>query len=68
MPRLPIDYSKSIIYKIVCDDISITDCYVGSTTQFSMRKSKHKQCCKDDTNNQHIYQCIRAMVDGSIGA
>jgi hypothetical protein len=39
MPRLPIDYSKSIIYKIVCKDLDVKDCYVGSTTNFTNRKN-----------------------------
>jgi len=32
MPRTPVDYSKTIIYKIVCKDLSIVDLYVGHTT------------------------------------
>ena len=31
------DYSKALIYKISCRDPSITDCYVGSTTNLIMR-------------------------------
>ncbi len=42
MPRNEIDYSKTIIYKIVCNDLTITDCYVGSTTDFKTRKAAHK--------------------------
>ena len=38
MPKENIDYSKTIIYKIVCKDINIKDCYVGSTTNFTNRK------------------------------
>ena len=36
------DYNKTVIYKIVCKDESITDVYVGSTTNFNARKSGHK--------------------------
>jgi len=42
MPRTPIDYSKSIIYKICCNDINIIDIYIGSTTNFITRKAEHK--------------------------
>ena len=39
MPRKAIDYSRTIIYKIVCNDLNVEECYVGSTTDFSKRKS-----------------------------
>jgi hypothetical protein len=57
MPRVPIDYSKTIIYRIVCKDPTITDCYVGSTTDFKSRKTKHKSVCDNDDAN--VYQFIR---------
>ena len=38
MPKLPFDFSKTIIYKIVCSDPSVTDCYVGHTTDFIRQK------------------------------
>ena len=49
MPRTAVDYSKTIIYKIVCNDLNVKDIYVGSTTDFTKRKNKHKSCC--DTNS-----------------
>jgi hypothetical protein len=45
MPRKEIDYSQTIIYKIVCNDLNITDCYVGHTTSFKDRKRSHKSRC-----------------------
>jgi hypothetical protein len=51
------------IYKIVCNDINITDCYVGSTLAFRKRKWEHKCTCNNETNknyNSKIYQIIRA--------
>jgi hypothetical protein len=36
------NYSQSSIYKICCLDTSITDIYVGSTTNFNKRKHSHK--------------------------
>lgn len=58
MPTIPINYTKSIIYKIVCNDLSITDLYVGSTTDFTMRKYRHKFNCK--AHVRKLYNCIRA--------
>ena len=66
MPRKPIDYSKTYFYKIVCKDTSITDCYVGHTTDFTKRKSQHKNTCNNPNIKKHnlpVYQFIR-MNDG----
>ncbi len=38
-------YSKSVIYKIVCNDAHIEDCYIGSTTNMNRRKLQHKKSC-----------------------
>jgi hypothetical protein len=62
MTRIAIDYSKTIIYRIVCKDPSIIDCYVGSTTNFTKRKSQHKTSCtnsKDKNHHFYVYQFIR---------
>ena len=59
MPRNEIDYSKTIIYKIVCNDLNIKDLYVGSTTNFRARKNKHKSSCNSQTTYK-IYEVIRA--------
>ena len=53
MPKENIDYSKTIIYKIVCKDIDIEDCYVGSTTDFVRRKSEHKKHVIKDTEKSY---------------
>ena len=62
MPTNPIDYQKTIIYKIVCDNLNITDIYVGATTDMIRRKAGHKKCC-NNPNNKHynfkIYQSMR---------
>ena len=63
MPRTTIDYSKTIIYKIVCNDLNITDVYVGHTTNMVKRRWGHKTSCnneKDKHYNLKIYQTIRA--------
>lgn len=62
MPRKIINYNNTIIYKIVCNDLNITDLYVGSTTDFSNRKYNHKSNCNNEKNKNHnskIYTTIR---------
>jgi hypothetical protein len=57
MLKVNIDYSNTIIYKITCKNITVTDIYVGHTTNFVQRKQSHKQNCK---NNQcKLYTTIR---------
>ena len=51
MPRKPIDFSKTIIYKIVCKDLLVTQCYVGHTTDFTKRKNTHKSHCNIRENS-----------------
>jgi hypothetical protein len=60
MPKKEVDYSKTLMYKIVCKDLSVTDLYVGSTTNFSKRKYCHK-CGVNNERSQHykIYVSIR---------
>jgi len=63
MPRTPIDYSKNIIYKIVCNDLTVKDCYVGHTTEFTKRKRTHKCYTINEgkrDSNYKVYQIIRA--------
>ena len=62
MPKQFIDYSKTIIYKIVCNDLNITDVYVGHTTNFINRKAKHKSDCNNPNSKSYnfkIYNTIR---------
>jgi hypothetical protein len=62
MPRTPINYSKTYIYKLVCKDPNITDKYVGHTTDPITRKSNHKGNCNNPNNpkyNLYVYQFIR---------
>jgi len=57
MPKNP-DYSKGIIYKLCCKNPEITDCYIGSTTNFIRRKQQHKNCCNENSN-YYVYKFIR---------
>ena len=47
MPKDNIDYSNTIIYKIYCNNDTITDTYVGYTTNFFVRKYQHKNACNE---------------------
>jgi len=62
MPKQPINYANTIIYKIICNDININDCYVGHTTDFTRRKYRHRENCNNQNNPKYkfkIYQIIR---------
>lgn len=63
MPKITIDYSNTIIYKIYCNNPEIKDLYVGHTTNFVQRKHNHKQSCtnsKSPCYNLKLYQVIRS--------
>lgn len=63
MPKMEIDYSNTVIYKITCKDPLITDLYVGHTTNFVQRKHGHKQSCINEKSNNYnckLYKTIRA--------
>ena len=53
MPKTNVDYSKTIIYKIVCNDENIDYLYVGSTTDFTKRKYTHKCSCSNINNKNY---------------
>ena len=55
-----IDYSNTVIYKIFCKDPTITDVYVGHTTNFQNRLLQHKTICNKVLNNTlKVYEFIR---------
>jgi hypothetical protein len=62
MPRKPINYNNTIIYKIVSKDITLTDSYIGHTTDLTKRKHGHKAACnnlKNSDYNNKVYKYIR---------
>jgi hypothetical protein len=62
MPRKEIDYSKTVMYKIVSKDLDNKFVYIGSTTDITKRKSSHKSICINKKSNRHnlkVYQTIR---------
>tara|TARA_R110000765_G_scaffold201765_1_gene307168 strand:+ start:202 stop:912 length:711 start_codon:yes stop_codon:yes gene_type:complete len=57
-----INYNNSIIYKLVSNNLEITEFYIGSTVNFTRRKNKHKSCCHNPNGksyNRKVYQFIR---------
>jgi hypothetical protein len=52
-----------LIYKIICNDLNVKDCYVGSCQAFRARKYAHKAACSNENGkeyNYNVYQFIRA--------
>ena len=56
MPKVEIDYSNTIIYKIICKDKNIKELYVGHTTNFIQRKHAHKQSCNNMKSSNYKYK------------
>ena len=63
MPKKNIDFSKTIIYKIVCNDLNITDVYVGHTTNFIKRKATHKSNCNNINRKAYNYKIYNTIRD-----
>ena len=63
MPKIPIDYANTVIYKIVHkDDYENENIYIGTTTDFIRRKNNHKNCCNSDKRKGYTdakYKYIR---------
>ena len=62
MPKTPRDFSKGLIYSIVCKTDE-TLLYVGSTTNLTQRKYEHKSTCNNETDKSYnfpVYVMIRA--------
>jgi hypothetical protein len=62
MPKTPTDFSKALIYSIVCKTDE-TLLYIGSTTNFKIRKNMHKKSCINEKHRCHnypVYVMIRA--------
>jgi hypothetical protein len=58
MPKEVISYSNTVIYKIFCNDATVTDLYVGHTTNFIKRKYQHKVLCNSGKKLK-LYDIIR---------
>jgi hypothetical protein len=60
MPKTPINYSSVSFYKLCCRDPSVTETYVGHTTNFTRRKAEHKYACNSGTN-LYVYLFINSF-------
>ena len=62
MPKLPMDYSKTIIYKIehVEDDSLV---YVGHTTKWDRRKCRHKSNCNSEVGTHYHFKVYKMIRD-----
>jgi len=62
MPKVPIDYNNTIIYKI--EHIEKDDLvYVGHTTNWDRRKYQHKKCCNYENSSKHNYKLYQMVKD-----
>lgn len=62
MPKINVIYENCVMYKIVCKDLNITDCYIGHTTSFTKRKYSHKTDCSNINSKKYhfkVYDVIR---------
>jgi len=57
-----INFQKTVMYKIVCNDLNVKYIYVGHTTKFAIRKTQHKSHTTNVNGkayNYKVYQTIR---------
>lgn len=62
MPKKPMDYSHTFMYKICSKNALITETYIGHTTNFIQRKNQHKISCNNESDknyNRRVYKFIR---------
>jgi len=63
MPLTNIDYTNTIIYKLCCKDLVITDIYVGHTTDMRKRKYLHKSVCNNEKNKKYYFNVYKFIRD-----
>jgi len=63
MPKVPVDYSNTCIYKLVhFDDLNDENIYIGHTTNMTKRRWQHKNGCYNPNRKHYnikIYEFIR---------
>ena len=52
-------YDGCVIYAIVCKDKKVKDCYVGSTTNFDIRKARHRSACDNPNAIKYTYKVYK---------
>ena len=63
MPKVKIDYSTTLFYKIFCKDTLVEELYIGHTTNFVQRKHAHKQSCSNTKTINHNCKLYRVIRD-----
>ena len=56
---MKVDYQKTFIYKLCCRDPTISQIYVGHSTNFKQRNQGHKSDCNNEIYNHYKYRFIR---------
>ena len=57
-----VNYKNGLIYKLVCNDLDVKHCYIGSTTCLKERKRNHKTACNNQNGKEYNslkYKIIR---------
>jgi hypothetical protein len=60
---MKVDYSKTFIYKLCCNDINIKEIYVGHSTDFKSRNQDHKTSCNNPNNKKYNYYKYKFIRD-----
>lgn len=55
------DYSKTIIYKLFCNDPNTSHCYVGHTTNFQKRLRDHKANTNFQNSKKYNYKLYKTI-------
>ena len=63
MPKHNVNYQNTVIYKWVCNDLNVTEIYVGSTTDIIRRRATHKGNCNNSTLLAYDYKIYKTMRD-----
>jgi hypothetical protein len=61
MPKIAKDYSKTIIYRIACKDLTIPFVYIGSTTDMARRRQIHRSYCTNPDSQYHHLKLYRVI-------
>ena len=58
-----VNYQNGMIYKLCCNDLNITDIYIGSTVNFKERKRCHKKSCNNINHIKYNYKVYKFIRD-----
>jgi len=58
-----VNYQNGFIYKLCCKDTNIKDEYIGSSTNFTRRKSAHKKSSINPNDEKYHYRVYKFIRD-----